>query len=407
MRKIAKFNFAKLLRWLHRYVGLAIALFLVLAALSGSLLAFMPELERLSAPQFYSNRSDIPLLTFADYAEAAEKLDPRVAVTSISYQDTGRVKIGVRAKNNPDAGNPFSLEFNEILLDPADATLLGMRNYGALSEGWHNIMPFIYLFHYSLILGDPGWWFMGIIAVIWTLDCVNGLLITFPWRGNHRLPVKGFWRRWSKAWCIKTNVSPARINFDIHRAVSLWLWVVLLVFAWSSVYMNLWGSFYLHVTRAITEFHPPWYHLANRDPGPRLPPMNWRDAERYANNALQKLISEENIQVFAPNSMSYVPSYRAYRYRVYSDRDLSGQHVRTEIYIDAVSGQPIFIYLPTGQYAGNTISSWLHTLHRARIWGLWYQVFISLLGIAIVVISVSGIIVWWNRRSSNNKTLAD
>lgn len=163
--------------------------------------------------------------------------------------------------------------------------------------------------------------------------------------------------------------------------------------------MNLWGSFYLHVTRAVSEFHPPWYHLADRERSPTLPVMSWREAEQHANTALQALIAKEHIHVINPNALAYVPSYGGYRYRVYSDRDLSSLHVRTEIYIDAFTGKSIFNYLPTGQYSGNTISSWLHTLHRARIWGRWYQIFISVLGIAIVVISVSGVLIWWKKHA--------
>lgn len=399
-----KINVGKGLRWLHRYVGLAIAIFIILAALTGSLLAFMPELERLTAPHLYSSKSETPLLTISEYAEAVEQLDERFAVTSVSFQDLGRVRVGVKGKINPATGEAFNLQYSEILLDPSDASLLGMRNFGVISEGWHNIMPFTYLLHYSLILGDIGWWFMGIIALIWTIDCINGLLITFPSRTKHTGPRPSFWHRWSKAWKIKFNASPARINFDIHRALSLWLWLVLLVFAWSSVYMNLWGSFYLHATRAVTEFHPPWYHLAQREKSPRLPVLSWRQAEAHANVALQKLVKDNNIQVHHPNALSYVSSYASYRYRVYSDRDLSSLHVRTEIYIDAYTGQTIFTYLPTGQYTGNTISSWLHTLHRARIWGLSFQAFIALLGIAIVLISVSGILIWWKKTFRGRKS---
>ncbi|WP_049724016.1 PepSY-associated TM helix domain-containing protein [Gilvimarinus polysaccharolyticus] len=394
-----KFGVFKLLRLLHRYVGLAIALFIILAALTGSLLAFMPELEKLTAPRLYSSEATSPRLSFADYASAAENIDSRVLVRSVSFAEQGRVIVGVMAKNNPATGELFLLGFSQMLLDPTDGTLLGVRTHGSLSEGWHNIMPFIYQLHYSLILGAPGWWLMGIVAVIWTIDCFTGLLITLPLRAKRRTPRRSFMSRWAKAWKIKTGSSFARFNFDLHRALSLWLWLVLLVFAWSSVYMNLWGSFYLHATRQVMEFHPPWYHLADREPSDRQPPISWQAAQTYADDAMQALAQREQIEIIQPNALAYVRSYGAYRYRAQSSRDLSAKHVRTEVYVDAVTGEPIFHYLPTGQYAGNTVSSWLHVLHRARIWGVWYQIFVSLLGVFLVVISVSGVLVWWKKRA--------
>nr|WP_306306218.1 PepSY domain-containing protein [Methylomonas koyamae] len=57
---------------------------------------------------------------------------------------------------------------------------------------------------------------------------------------------------------MKWRGSAYRINFDLHRAGGLWLWLLLLVFAWSSVYMNLSDSVYAPVTRTLVgEYHEP------------------------------------------------------------------------------------------------------------------------------------------------------
>lgn len=398
-----------LLRWAHRYVGLAVALFLVLAALTGSLLAFMPELERLSAPHLYGGSTELQA-SVAEYAAAAERYDERLSVTGVSFAQAGRVVVSVAPKLNPQSAKAYELGFRQIILDPSNTSVLGVRNPGVLAEGWHNLMPFIYELHYSLLLGDTGWWFMGIVAFLWTLDSFTGLLLTLPRQRKEPSGDSRFWKVWGKAWTIKTSASRARLNFDLHRALSLWLWFVLLVFAWSSVYMNLWGSAYLHITRQVLEFNPPWYHLAGRERGPRLAPMSWEDAQASAEAAIEELAVRESLTLIRPNALDYTPGYNAYRFRVQTDRDLSAQHVRTEVYIDASTGEPIFSYLPTGQYAGNTVSSWLHTLHRARIWGPAYQIFVALLGIAIAVISLSGVAIWWQkrptRRASNPKKMS-
>jgi uncharacterized iron-regulated membrane protein len=48
--------------------------------------------------------------------------------------------------------------------------------------------------------------------------------------------------------------------------------------------------------------------------------------------------------------------------------------------------------LPTGQYAGNTVTSWLFALHEANVFGLPYRIIVCLLGLAIVMLSVTGIV---------------
>jgi uncharacterized iron-regulated membrane protein len=73
-------------------------------------------------------------------------------------------------------------------------------------------MPFVYKLHDELALGMTGIWILGIVALVWTLDCGVGFYLTLP-AGTH--------------------------------ALMLWLWVVLLLFAWSSVYMNLWDTLYI------------------------------------------------------------------------------------------------------------------------------------------------------------------
>ncbi|CAA0090608.1 Uncharacterised protein [Zhongshania aliphaticivorans] len=387
-----------LLRWLHRYVGLAIALFIILAAFTGSLLAFMPELEKLTAPNLFSSSNAAPQLSFADYALAAEAIEPRIVAKSVSFAEQGRVIVGVIAKTNPSNGQLFTVPFSQMLLDPASGSLLGVRTPSEISEGWQNIMPFIYDLHYSLLLGTPGWWLMGIVALIWTIDCFTGLLITFPRRSKKTNKHRSWAAQWGKAWKIKTKSSAARLNFDIHRAASLWLWLILLVFAWSSVYMNLWASVYLHATRQVMEYHPPWHYLADRQRSDREPTLSWSSAQRHATESMATLAEQEGLDIIRPNALAYTAAYGAYRYRAQTSSDLSDQHVRTEVYIDAVSGETLFTYLPTGQFLGNTVSSWLHVLHRARIWGLWYQIAVSALGIALVVISVSGVLIWWKKR---------
>ena len=62
---------------LHRWVGLVMAAFLIIVAVTGSLLAFYPELERLINPQLYPKQTLENKLDMVSLAELAEQRSRR------------------------------------------------------------------------------------------------------------------------------------------------------------------------------------------------------------------------------------------------------------------------------------------------------------------------------------------
>lgn len=91
---------------------------------------------------------------------------------------------------------------------------------------------------------------MGIVALVWVVDCVVALALTFP-RGGP------FWRRWRRAWRIEAGASRYRLWHDIHQAFGLWTWVVLLTLAVSGVAMNLHQEIFRPVLSWFSELTPP------------------------------------------------------------------------------------------------------------------------------------------------------
>ena len=58
--------------------------------------------------------------------------------------------------------------------------------------------------------------------------------------------------------------------------------------------------------------------------------------------------------------------------------------------------------IPTGEHSGTTVTSWLNALHDANvaILGLPYRIFVSVLGLVIVMLSVTGLVVWLKKRQA-------
>ena len=113
---------------------------------------------------------------------------------------------------------------------------------------------------------------MAIVALVWTIDCFIGFYLTLPVSSG------AFWRRWKPAWLVKWKAGAYRLNFDLHRAGGLWVWAMLLVFAWSSVMLNL-PSVYDWVTGAVFDYVPlSGEHTATSPPPNEIPRLDFRAA---------------------------------------------------------------------------------------------------------------------------------
>ena len=378
---------------LHRYTGLGMALFLFIVGLTGSLLAFNTELERVFAPRLFAKpQLGVPRLDFATLAACAQAIVPEGRVTGVSFTEPDQAHVTFIPRTNPVTGHPYTLGFDEFFLDPWTGKELGRRMSGDLSQGRVNVMPFLYDLHWRLAAGNLGQWILGIVALIWCLDCFVGFYLTLP-RGDG-----GFWRRWKFAWWVKWNASAFRINFDLHRAAGLWLWAVLFIFAWSSVMMNL-RPVYERVMSVVFSYESPretFMISARPNDSPRL---DWRAAQAVGERLLAEQSQIHGFTVAEPFGLSYDPGTGAYFYDARSSRDvLQRKGGDTSVMFDGDTGQLRYLGQPTGVRTGNTIESWLYALHMARVFGRPYQIFVCFLGFCVSLLAITGVYIWWRKR---------
>jgi len=376
--------------------------FLIVVGLTGSLLAFYPELNRLFNPRAYQITEGVPL-ALSELAERAQQLLPEVQILGVFRGHEGMATwVGVAVQ--PDQPEPG---FDYLLLDPVTGHEVTRFTWGAITEGWHNLMPFIYKLHYNLALGSFGMWVLGICALIWTIDCFVGFYLTLPQRRKNtstallRLPEKnhsGWWQRWWPAWKIRWWSSPYKLNFDLHRASGLWLWVALLIFAWSSVYMNLWDTVYTWTTRAVFEYKTLWTELPELGKPLVEPRLGWREAEATGQKSIREQGAQQGFSVESSVALWLDREKGVYHYTVRSSRDIQDKRGSTQVILDANNGELKLTLLPTGQYSGNTITTWLAALHMANVFGLPWRIFVCVLGLIIVMLSVTGIVIWMKKR---------
>ena len=304
--------------YIHRWAGLAMTVFLILVGLTGSMLAFYDDLELLVSPQLFATPGpSASHLDLANLAERALALVPQASSTSVCLFRADQADVRFDPRTDAATGKPYELGFNQFYLDPWTGKELGRRTFADLSEGWINLMPFIYELHMDLALGNTGTWILGIVALIWTIDCFISFYLTLP------VTTASFWRRWKPSWLVKWLAGAFRVNFDLHRASGLWFWPMLFMFAWSSVMFNM-RSVYTPVTQLLFDYLPPGNAKPAQAPQPNEHPrLDWRAAQEVGARLAAEQAAINGFTVMGePTCLYYDPNTGRYVYFVKSSLDV-------------------------------------------------------------------------------------
>lgn len=373
----------------HRWAGLTLVLFLTVAGLTGSLLAWTEPLERAVSPSLFSSAGKGPALDPLALRErvAAAYPDADVVLVDLDRREGLNGQFFIAAK--PGKAAPPD---DQIFVDPATGSIVGARRWGDITQGMKNLIPFLYRLHYSLALGVVGNYLFGAAALLWTLDCFVGFGLTLP-----RFHLQSWWSRWGAAWRVRWRGGGYKINFDLHRAGGLWFWALLFVFAWSGVAFNL-GEVYVPVTRAVFGYQDAYDSLPDRRDAP-APRLDWREAYAEGRLAMASAAQKEGFEILHETRLAYDSAKHVYMYRVKSSLDI-GRGGGTSVYLDADDGRPLAWDMPNGPEAGNTLTNWLSALHTADVFGMPYRILTSIVGMVVTILSVTGLVIWLRKRSA-------
>lgn len=374
----------------HRYIGLLLALFLALAGITGSLLAWNEELEAALSPQLFRVQPPSPSSARIDplrlHAMVRERYpDAFVARLPLEHSDGRSVLFALKGKR---------LANDQVFVDPYTGRILGERKWGDIGQGRKNLMPFIYRLHYALALDGVGILVFGIVSLLWTVDCFIGAWLTLPARRAGAW--RSWWARWWSSWKLRGG-SSYKLSFNLHRAGGLWTWALLFMLAWSSVAFNL-PQVYEPAMRALFA-HQRGLESIAKLPAPRMAPaIGWEQALPAARRLMAGQAQARGFRVEAEKSLLYDPVRGVYRYDVRTSHDIRHRGGHTRLVMDGETGAFKGLWLPTGAASGDTITTWLTTLHMAALGGWPVQLLVCLMGVVVTVLGVTGILVWLKKR---------
>lgn len=400
---------------LHRWAGLLTAAFLFFSGVTGAVISWDHEIDETLNAKFFDVSSAGPAIPSVDLVRQIEQRDPRARVIffPMTPEPGHSLAFFVQPRIDPTTGKRYTLDYNQIFLDPNTGAELGRRYWGAV---WpvtsENFVSFLYKLHYTMHIpefwGSDRWGarLLGIIAIIWTIDCFVGFYLTLPARKLLRAgqaPAvkrelgKGFWGRWAPAWKIKTSGSAYRINFDIHRAFSLWTWAVLFVVAFTAFSLNLYFEVFSPLMKTVSNYTPtPFEQRPYRSlDDPIEPKMTFAQiAERAAADGKARGFTEPL------GSLFYGPAHGVYAAAFFKPGDDHGAAGvgPAQLYYDSEDGRPLGDRLPWVGTAADVFVQMQFPLHSGRILGLPGRILISAMGLVVAALSVTGVVIWARKR---------
>jgi uncharacterized iron-regulated membrane protein len=378
----------------HRWFGLGAAAFLFAAGLTGAVISWDHELDEWLNPHLYRANVTEVVSSPLELANQLEASNDALLVTYLPLAvEPGRaLQVSVEPRTE-DA----TLAINQIALDPATGAIQGERMWGEASLSRENLLPFLYKLHYSMHIPDyrgieTGVWFMGIVGIFWVIDCFVALSISFPSR-----------RTWRKSLSIRARQGGFKLWFDLHRSGGVWVWLLVGLLAVTSVSMNL-GT---EVVRPIVN------RLSPLSPSPF-------DSRAEARTATPKLSREAIVAraiADAPThgihlpagAVFYSPAYNVYGVGFFTPGKAHGDGGLGNpwLYYDGETGAAAGAEVPGSGSAGDIFMQAQFPLHSGRIAGVPGRILVSLMGLVVAGLSVTGVVIWARKRASRRMAAVD
>jgi uncharacterized iron-regulated membrane protein len=201
---------------IHLWTGLALGLYVVMLSITGSVLVYRNELDRFLAttrPAFVPGK---PAMAREQLRAVAARLYPGWQVT----------RVGERiSRRNPTIGVTIVKDGieKERLFNPYTGEDLG----DAVTQGELGLM-WVARLHDELLFDRPGKTWNGLLSLVFTVLVLTGAVVWWPGIA-----------RWRRSLGVRLRSGWNLFNWDLHSALGFWLFLFMLVWGISGIYLGI------------------------------------------------------------------------------------------------------------------------------------------------------------------------
>ncbi|MEK2687443.1 PepSY-associated TM helix domain-containing protein [Bdellovibrio sp. GT3] len=374
--------YARIWRW-HFYAGLFVIPFVIILAVTGSIYLFKPQLDPVIYPKLLTVSPQEKSLPAAELVNGVRKEFPNAEVSAYfppSKSDQS-VAVGfVEANVNKTA-----------YLNPYSGELLGSMND---QDHYQNITKKI---HGDLLIGTWGDRLVELVACWSIILLISGMYLWWP-RG----------RKFAGVWWVRLNAGKRVFWRDFHSVIAIYSFVfILLLLVTGLPWTGFWGEKYAkvwnHFPQATATSNVPTAVLNNAS----VQMVPW--AVETVPMPISKVVQSEQVSLDEVLKSLQGRDLQG-SIKVAFPKELDGVFTISQfgadprksvtLYIDQYSGQ-VLQAIPFAEHG--TFAKAVEfgiSLHQGELFGWVNQLIAFMTCLALILICISGLMMWWKRRPS-------
>jgi uncharacterized iron-regulated membrane protein len=349
-----------LLLKIHLCVGLASCVLLFLLGVTGALLVFDNQIDRLLN---WSYEHVTPQARRLPLERLRQGVEQRYAGWRVATMDL--------SASSPNAAMAYSFvvlqgkERLQVFVDPYTGHVLGSRVKAAA------FIEKLTQFHVNLLAGPRVMLLTTWGAVLLCVMAVSGIYLWLP----------------RKITTVRASTSACRSNFDLHNAIGFYSFVFVLVFGFSAVVLH-WGTALMPVAGWLTRSHPTEDPQVESSVMPqRSAPINLDEIYKIASTAVPDARVVRISIAARPKETDVV--WLKYP----EDRTPTGH---TWLHIDQFSGRVLYERNSrTAAVAWRCVRLWNREIHTGDIFGWPSKIVAFCASLSVSLLSVTGPLIWW------------
>jgi uncharacterized iron-regulated membrane protein len=357
----------RVLQTVHLWLGLLLAIPIIMIGLSGSALLLQREILEHSVPAATAQGQRAPLEILISAAAKAVPDNATARSIELPAYEGAPTTVGFDVNGRPPR--------TRVHVDPVSGEVLRTEDN---TNRRGPVLDFLIRSHAFLLLPAPiGFPIVGWMAGIMTFMAVSGIVLWWPRNGM-----------WRHAFWIRKGARGLRFHLEFHHVVGFWGSAILFVMGLSGLYLVYPDTF-----RQTSELVLPTERsLRNRDvqftPGPA--PLHSDDAVAAALAAVPNTRAV-NVQLPPTPDLPFVVHLETTEFRPKLPPILVTLNART--------GEINFVDDPRRYSISDKFLNLQHTLHFGIGLGWLWKVLVFISGILPLALGVTGLVIYVKRRA--------
>jgi uncharacterized iron-regulated membrane protein len=198
---------------IHLWTGIGVGLYMLVISISGSAIVFRREISKL----VWQRPTVVPtgrLMTAEELSAAAKQAYPRFDIAGVSFSKDPTRAAEVSMMRGPRR--------RDRVFDPYTG-----KDLGDVAPDEPHFLTWLVKLHDDLLADRTGRLVNGAGALLLTLLSLTGAIIWWPGVA-----------RWRRSMFVRWKVSWPRFNWDLHSAIGFWMFLFVLMWGVSGIYLS-------------------------------------------------------------------------------------------------------------------------------------------------------------------------